>query len=660
MWTSVQQESFETLKEAVSTAPILKIVDPERSFVLETDASGVAVGAVLSQDGRPIAFESKKLSLAQRNWPVHEQELYAIIHALKTWRHYLYGAQFKVYTDHHTLKYFSNQPDLRGRQGRWAELMQEFHMEILYRNGRDNVVADALSRIVNNMSFTVLENSLLQEIKEAQQQDPYAQKVKARLESRMNNDEDLASSTSSLHRISSPYANFSVENGWLKRKGKLYVPCARELRAKVLQENHDSPCAGHPGQDKTGQLVRRTFWWPHLYRDVHKYVQQCFQCQVIKAERIKPPGLLHPLQIPESNWQSISMDFIIGLPMTQRQKDTILVIVDRLSKMAHFIPTKETVEAPQVAELFIQNVFRIHGLPTSIVSDRDVRFCGHFWRHIFDKLHVTLNMSSGDHPETDGQTERVNQVLEDMLRAYVSERQTDWDLYLPLLEFAYNKRPHKVTGMSPFEMNYGMIPLSPDTKGTPQKCPSAAHFLARMQETLRLAKVKLQQAADRAKYYADKKRSARVFKEGEKVFLQVPLKSTSLSTGKCPKLLPRFCGPWTIIKKLSDVAYRLELPPGCRIHPVFHVSKLKKYISKDTNVIDGFVSLQENETTDHSPDKILDRREKRLRNRILREFLVAWKGLPLTDATWESEALIRKYFPQLIIEDDDLRRGTEC
>ena len=175
------------------------------------------------------------------------------------------------------------------------------------------------------------------------------------------------------------------------------------------------------------------------------------------------------------------MDFITGLPRTPRQKDSILVVVDRLSKMAHFIATKEIVEAPQVAELFIQNVFRLHGLPSSIVSDRDVRFTGHFWRHVFAKLSVSLNMSSGDHPQTDGQMERVNQVLKDMLRAYVSDRQTDWDSYLPLLEFAYNNRPHKVTKLSPFEINYGMSPLAPGTIGTPQKCPSAADFLARMQ-----------------------------------------------------------------------------------------------------------------------------------------------------------------------------------
>ena len=185
----------------------------------------------------------------------------------------------------------------------------------------------------------------------------------------MENSEDLAPSTSSFTRKASPFANFLVENGWIKKKGKIYVPSVRELHAKVLQENHNSPCGGHLGFDKIVQLVRRAFWWPYLNRDVRKYVQQCFQCQVIKAERVKSPGLLHPLPIPKSNWQSISMDFILGLPKTQRQKDTILVVVDRLSKMAHFIATRETMEAPQVAELFIQNVYRLHGLPVSIVSN---------------------------------------------------------------------------------------------------------------------------------------------------------------------------------------------------------------------------------------------------------------------------------------------------
>ena len=181
----------------------------------------------------------------------------------------------------------------------------------------------------------------------------------------------------------SSFKNFSVENGFLKRKGKICVPSARELRKKVMPDSHDAPCARHPGVDKTTQLVRRTFWWPKLATDVRQYVQECFQCQVNKAKRVKPPSLLMPLQIPESNWKSISLDSLVKLPRTRRQKDTILVVVDRFSKMAHFIATRKSVEAPQVTNLSIDHVFRLHGLPTSIVLDRDVRFTGHFWGHVF-------------------------------------------------------------------------------------------------------------------------------------------------------------------------------------------------------------------------------------------------------------------------------------
>ena len=205
-------------------------------------------------------------------------------------------------------------------------------------------------------------------------------------------------------------------------------------------------------------------------------------------------------------------------------------------------------------------------------------------------------------------------------------------------------------------MNYGMSPPTPTTIGISHKCPSAAEFLSLIQHNLQFAKDKLQQAANRAKYYADQKRTPRMFNVGEKVFLQVPLTSTSLSTGKCPKLSPQFCGPWSIVQKLSDVAYRLELPLGCRVHLVFHVSKLKRFISKDTNLVDGLVSLQEDASSDHSPDKILDQREKHVFKPTLQECLVSWRVPSQKNSTWESKELVCKIFSKLIIEDDDLRR----
>ncbi|KAH7427867.1 hypothetical protein KP509_10G064400 [Ceratopteris richardii] len=249
-------------------------------------------------------------------------------------------------------------------------------------------------------------------------------------------------------------------------------------------------------------------------------------------------------------------------------------------------------------------------------------------------------MSSGEHPQTDGQTERVNQILEDMLRAYVSEKQTDWDSFLPLVEFAYNSWKQKTTRLAPFEVIYGCIPHSPATIGLPRRSLSASQFLIDMQANLKIAQFNLQQATERMKAFVDRHRTPRTFQEGD--------------LGQKPKLSPRFCGPWTVIKKISDVAYKLQLPENCKVHPVFHVSKLRPYISRDENCVDGLVALENRASQPDVPFQVLAKRERKLRNRSIPEYLVAWTSRPLTEATWESEALIRKHFPPLITEDSDL------
>jgi hypothetical protein len=345
------------------------------------------------------------------------------------------------------------------------------------------------------------------------------------------------------------------------------------------------------------------------------------------------------------------MDFIVGLPRTQRQHNAVFVVVDRLTKMAHFIPTTKKVSATQVADLFIQHIFRIHGLPETIVSDRDTRFTGQFWTSLFTKLGTKLKFSSGEHPETDGQTERVNQVLEDMLRAYVSIRQKDWENYLPLLEFAYNSRKHSATKFSPFELNYGVQPLAPYSIGISCPNPCASQLLKDMRDMLDMAKRNIRSAVDRVMHYANQKRTPRTFEVGDLVYLLISPRIGSAV--KPPKLSPRYCGPWKIIKKIGKVAYKLEFPMGSRIHPVFHVSRLKKCLLHEENIVDGLVALQSPPEVDNGPDRILDVREKKLRNHSFRQVLVSWKGHPLTDATWESVSKFRKAFPDFIIEDDD-------
>ena len=202
----------------------------------------------------------------------------------------------------------------------------------------------------------------------------------------------------------------------------------------------------HLGIHRTLVLISTQFYWPKMRPYIHSYVTKCHQCQVNKAERLKAAGLLHPLDIPNNKWESISMDFIVSLPRTQKGHDAIWVVVDRLTKMARFIATKTTVTAPELAYQFVDELFRFYGLPMDIVSDRDPKFTSDFWTQVFKKLETTLSMSSTDHPQSDGQTERVNQIIEDMLRAYVGAKPTKWERYLPILEFSYNSSKHTSTG----------------------------------------------------------------------------------------------------------------------------------------------------------------------------------------------------------------------
>ena len=225
----------------------------------------------------------------------------------------------------------------------------------------------------------------------------------------------------------------------------------------ILQESHDIPISGHLGIDKTYQTVRNSYIWRGLKKDVHDFITSCDQCQRNKGTNKHPYGLLQPLPIPTRKWESVSMDFITSLPKTKNGHDTIVVFVDRLTKTIRTEPTTITVTAPEVAQIFIRTIFRHYGMPRSIVSDRDPRFTSNFWRSFFQTLGTKLAMSTAFHPQTDGQTERANRTLEDMLRNFVSYKQTDWEDKLPLLEFAYNNSVQASTGFSPFKLLYSIF-----------------------------------------------------------------------------------------------------------------------------------------------------------------------------------------------------------
>ena len=241
----------------------------------------------------------------------------------------------------------------------------------------------------------------------------------------------------------------------IRKANRIYIPGDRKLRNYLLHQFHDN--SGHLGREKTIHLLSRYFYWNNIFDDVNDYVRSCNNCQRNKPSNKLPHGLLEPLEIPDSRWQSVAMDFISGLPKSSGF-DTILTVTDRLTKMVHLIPTTKVATARDIAKLFLRHVIRHHGIPQSIVSDRDVKFTSHFWNELMKMLNVKLKMSSTDHPQTDGQSERTNRTVIEILRSYVNERNTNWIEYLPIVKIAINNSKSISTGYTPYEANYGFHP----------------------------------------------------------------------------------------------------------------------------------------------------------------------------------------------------------
>ena len=450
-WTSSEDAAFNELKTKLTEAPVLKTADPNRDYTVTCDGSDTAVGAVLSQvydsGDHPVAFESRKMNTAEVNYPTHERELLAVIHALRTWRHYLEGRKFKVVTDHYALKYLMTQPHLSKRQARWLDMLAEFDFEVIHKPGKSNVVADALSRLYMVECLTISEVQV-------------DSKLLRKLEEEYAQDEESKAIFESPDR----HPRFKVLNQriyWVDDdRLRLYVPSG-SLRAAVMEELHDARCSGHLGIKRTSDLVKRDFYWPTLESDVEEFVKSCDACQCNKPSNQRSAGLLQPLEIPKNRWERVSMDLITHLPKTRTGYDALLVVVDYGTKMVVLRPTTGTATAVDVAKVFVDSVVRVHGLPRSIVSDRDSKFTSHFWKEVFRNMGTTLAMSSGFHPQTDGQTERANRTVEEIMRAYVGRRHNDWDQRLSMVEFVYNNAVHSSTGFTPFYLCYGRHPVNP-------------------------------------------------------------------------------------------------------------------------------------------------------------------------------------------------------
>jgi hypothetical protein len=383
-----------------------------------------------------------------------------------------------------------------------------------------------------------------------------------------------------------------------------------------------------------------------MRKDIEAFVQKCPTCQQAKSEHCKLPGLLKPLPIPPEAWHTVSLDFIEGLPQSYHY-DTILVIIDKLTKYGHFIPLKHPYSAVSVARLFLDNIYKLHGLPKTIISDRDKIFISTFWRQLFKMADTTLNLSSSYHPQTDGQTERLNQCLETYLRCMVHANPNKWSAWLPQAEYWYNTNFHSSLGKSPFEVLYGHKPRHFGIQNTLQPAVTdVEHWLQERQALLPIFRQHLERAQQRMCAQADKKRMERQFSVGEQVYLKLqPYVQTSVALRSSQKLAFRFFGPFKILKRVGSVAYKLQLPDNARIHPVVHVSQLKKAVSGDTVVSQTLPSHEITNRLSVQPCAVIDERFVKRGRKMAPQVKLQWDGLPETCATWEYLYAVVEAFP---------------
>jgi hypothetical protein len=356
-WDEEAQITMDKMKTVMSTCPVLALPDFSLPFTLECDVSGEGIGAVLMQKRHPLAYESRKLRRPELLYNIYDKEMLVIMHALAKFRQYLVGARFVVKSDHNSLKYLLEQKDLNERQQKWVSRIHAYDFDIEFVKGKNNVVADALSRRPSIFSMIGVSVDWKDHLVMEYAKDQFACQL---WDGKVQDD------------------NFKVMNDLIYYKDRIFLVPGSTFKAKVLQAYHDSPMAGHQGINKTYRQVRERFSWKGLKEDVIKHAKECTTCQENKDEHTHPTRLLQPLPILEHKWESISMDFITGLPNTQG-KDCIFVVVDWLTKFAHFFAIATDFSAAQVAELFFWEIFRVHGLPKTIVSDRDSRFMSTFW-----------------------------------------------------------------------------------------------------------------------------------------------------------------------------------------------------------------------------------------------------------------------------------------
>jgi hypothetical protein len=389
--------------------------DMEKQFSIYCDASGQGIGCVLMQDGHVVAYASRQLRKHEQHYPTHDLELAAVVHDLKIWRHYLIRKRCEVYLDHKSLKFIFIEPDLNLRQGRWLELIKDYDLGINYRPGKANVVTDALSYmaylnglIMETMPFDLCEELDKLNLRLAVNTGIVAMDVDSMLSQDIRKGQmeygKLQEIKRNIAEGKSPGFN-EDEQGVLWYRRKICVSDDKEIKNLILCEAHNSAYSIHPRGNKMYQDLKLSYWWYGMKHDIAEYVALCDTWQRVKVEHQRPAGLLQAQKVLEWKWEEIGMDFVVGLARTQKGYNSIRVIMDQLTKVAHFIPVKTMYTGPQLAELYIARIVCLYGVPKKIVSDRGTQFTSKFWELLHESMNTKLNFSSSYHPQTDGQME---------------------------------------------------------------------------------------------------------------------------------------------------------------------------------------------------------------------------------------------------------------
>ena len=638
-WEHRHQTAFDAIKKLAVSNKCLTTIDPSLmpnyKIFVTTDASDTGSGAVLAfgptyDMARLVAYDSRAFKGAELNYPVHEKELLAIICALAKWRTDLLGYTFEVWTDHKTLEHFGTQRDLSRRQARWMEFLSQYDATIHYLPGEKNNAADALSRLPDPALTTIasifatsqnrkirsrfeLEDALLDEIKLGYVTDPHIAKLRSAA-------------------LGMP--NIQQRDGFWFIDNRLVIPNGRNVRETLFRIAHDR--LGHFGAPKTYETLRTSYYWPNMRRDLENtYIPSCADCQRNKSRTTKPVGPLHPLPVPDQRCDSVAIDFVGPLPPDEGF-NSIITFTDRSGSDIRIIPTKTTITAEELAQIFFKEWYCENGLPLEIVSDRDKLFISRFWKALHKLTNIDLKMSSAYHPETDGASERTNKTVIQCIHFTVERDQKGWVRALPKVRFDIMNSVNASTGFTPFQLRFGksarilppLISLEDDEDRdvTARKVVELMQPI-QMEANNNLLTAKIWQAQQENQHRG----KPFPFKIGERVVLSTSHRRRAYKSGEEPraaKFMPRFDGPYVITatdEKHSTVT--LDLPNQPSLFPVFHTSEVKPFQENDddlfpTRALHPPDPISVDGTQEFFVDKIVDER----RRGKSRQYLVRWKG----------------------------------